>query len=346
MKALIAMSGGVDSSVAAYLTSQEGYECTGCTMRLYDEESTCCSVNDVEDARSVANRLSMDYYVFNMTEAFKEKVIDSFCDCYMKGITPNPCIECNCHIKFNALLKKAESLGMDKIVTGHYALIEEKGGVFYLKMASDPLKDQSYVLYRMTQKELSKTLFPLGGMPKEETRKIALEHGFINAHKKDSQDICFVPDGDYASVIERYKGYVSTPGDFVRRDGTVIGKHKGIIHYTVGQRRGLGIAYTESLYVLQIKPESNEVVLGTVDELFTDRLSAHNSSFTLPQIPKKGDRVSVRVRYHAPLVEATIEDISDDCFTLLFDKPQRAVTPGQAAVLYDNDIVLGGGIID
>lgn len=356
MKALIAMSGGVDSSVAAYLTIQKGYDCIGCTMKLHDElsdkeqqdtfkEKSCCSLNDVEDARSVANRLGMDYYVFNMQEAFKEKVIDRFCNCYISGTTPNPCIECNANLKFGALLKKADELGLEKIVTGHYARIDENNGIYYLKMGEDPTKDQSYVLYRMTQKELSRTLFPLGDMTKDEARRIAAENGFINADKKDSQDICFVPDGDYASVVEKYTGYKSVPGNFVRQDGTVMGKHKGIIHYTVGQRRGLGIAYTESLYVLSIRPEANEVVVGTVEELFTDTLVASNPSFTLPTPPKAGDEIMVRVRYHAPLVPAIVEEIDADHFKLSFLKPQRAVTPGQAAVLYSDDIVLGGGII-
>lgn len=248
-KALIAMSGGVDSSVAALLTKQKGFDCIGCTMKLYESENddvyqphTCCSLNDVEDARSVAFKLGMPYYVFNFSDEFKEKVIDKFINCYRQGITPNPCIDCNRYLKFDKLYNRAKVLGCDYIVTGHYARINFDGKKYLLKKAVDETKDQSYVLYSMTQEQLKHTMFPLGAINKIETRKIAAENGFVNSAKPDSQDICFVPKGDYASVIEKYSNLKSESGEFVNKNGEKIGTHKGIINYTIGQRKGLGIS--------------------------------------------------------------------------------------------------------
>ena len=270
MKALIAMSGGVDSSVAAYLTQKAGFECIGCTMKLHDdpgdmvvEKNTCCTLDAIEDARSVAFRLGMEYHVFNFKEGFREKVIDRFVFCYENGLTPNPCIDCNRFMKFDKLFERAKILGCDKIVTGHYARVGSRDGRNVLLKAKDPSKDQSYVLYSLTQEQLSHVLFPLGEMSKNETRSIAEEQGFINYSKPDSQDICFVPRGKYYDVIRNLTGKEYPEGDFVYKDGTVLGRHKGIICYTRGQRKGLGIASEEPLYVLSTDPVNNTVILGT-----------------------------------------------------------------------------------
>lgn len=353
MKALIAMSGGVDSSVSALLMKQQGYECIGCTMKLFDkddlgleQESSCCSLSDVEDARSVAHRLDMKYYVFNFCDGFKEQVIGKFADSYIEGRTPNPCIDCNRYMKFEKLYLRAKELGCDKIVTGHYARIEEKNGKWYLLKGIDESKDQSYVLYNMTQELLAHTCFPLGGMPKEEARRIAEENDFINARKKDSQDICFAPDGDYAKVISKIKDLKSVPGEFRLKDGTTLGEHKGIIHYTIGQRKGLGIAYKEPLYVVKIDVPNNVVVLGSNDDLFSRELKATDVNWISGEVEiGKEMRVTARVRYHAKEEPATLRFVSDTEFELRFDEPQRAITPGQAVVVYDGEIVLGGGTI-
>ena len=274
-KVLVAMSGGVDSSVAAKLLTDAGFSCIGCTMKLYDNEdagipkaNTCCSLDDVEDARSVAYRLGMPYYVFNFSDDFREKVIDRFAAQYCMGMTPNPCIDCNRCMKFAKLFDRADILRCSHIATGHYARIERSGEKYLLKKALDPSKDQSYVLYALTQDELAHTQLPLGGLSKAETRRIAQEQGFFNAEKPDSQDICFVPDGDYAAFIRRFTGKTYVGGDFVDRDGKRLGTHRGSIGYTVGQRRGLGIAAGRPRYVTAIQPEMNRVVLGDNADLF------------------------------------------------------------------------------
>lgn len=351
-KVLIAMSGGVDSSVSALLMQNQGYECIGCTMKLYDNteddtayEKTCCTLTDVEDAKDVCRRLGISHYVFNFKDAFKEKVIDKFVSCYLCGSTPNPCIECNDHLKFARLYEKAQILGCDKIVTGHYARIIERDGSYHLYTAPDPAKDQSYVLYRLSQEQLSHTIFPLGEISKEETRRIAEENGLINARKKDSQDICFIPDGDYARVVEEYTDQKIIPGDFVDLNGNVLGRHKGIIHYTVGQRKGLGIAYEYPLYVVKIDVENNRVVLGPNDALFSDSLDACNACWTMQNPPADSFEASVRVRYHGKNVPALVTMAGSDKFHVKFYEPVRAITPGQAAVIYDGDEVLGGGTI-
>lgn len=355
MKALIAMSGGVDSSVAAYLINKQGYDAIGCTMKLYDnedvdipKENTCCSANDIDDARSVANRLDMPYYVFNFKGDFKEKVIDNFINCYECGMTPNPCIECNRHLKFNKLLERAQLLECDYVVTGHYARIEKTPEGYVLKKAVDDTKDQSYVLYSLTQEQLAHTLFPLGELTKAEARVIAEENNFINANKPDSQDICFVPDGDYASVIRKYTGKEYEPGNYVSTTGEVLGQHKGIIHYTIGQRKGLGIALGERAFVLRIDPERNEVVLGTNDELFTDTMRVKEVNWILGKTPCEvgsSFRCSARIRYKHKEQEVTVTVTSGDACEVVFDQKTRAVTPGQSCVFYDGDVVLGGGII-
>lgn len=352
MKALIAMSGGVDSSVAACMMVEKGYECIGCTMKLYtnddagiSKEHTCCSLDDVEDARSVASNLGMPYYVMNFSELFKERVIDNFIDCYENGKTPNPCVECNRYLKFEKLYDRARELGCDKVVTGHYARIEETEHGFVLKKALDPSKDQSYVLYKLTQDMLAHTAFPLGEFCKDDVRVIAEKHGFINADKPDSQDICFVPDGDYVSAIKRYTNKEYPAGDFVDSDGKVLGKHKGIIAYTIGQRRGLGISAKESLYVCDICPEENKVILGSNNDLFAKEVYVEDMNWISGSCDTKELRCKAKIRYRQKETDATVFVIDDEHIKIVFDEPQRAITPGQSAVLYDGDIVLGGGTI-
>ena len=348
------MSGGVDSSVAALLVKEAGIGAVGCTMRLYDgAESgkedpagrTCCSLEDTEDAGAVARRLGIPYYVFNFKEEFREKVMEPFADAYLAGITPNPCIACNRHLKFAKLLERAKILGCDAVVTGHYARIAEKDGRMRLLKAKEPEKDQSYVLYQMDQETLRHVLFPLGEYSKEETRRIAEQNGFLNARKPDSQDICFVPDGDYAKVVEAISGLRSKPGDFVRSDGTKLGRHKGVIHYTVGQRRGLGIAGPAPYYVIRIDVPQNRVVLGFKEELYSAAARLGEVNWIAGTVPEEPVRCGVRIRYHHPEEAATVFPEADGTARVLFDKPQRAITPGQAAVFYDGEEVLGGGVI-
>ena len=357
MKALIAMSGGVDSSVAAGIMIERGYECTGCMMKLFDvfdvaedeesfrDEKTCCSVDDAVDARNVASRLNMPFYVLNFKDEFKEKVIDHFVRSYESGVTPNPCIECNKYLKFGKLYEKAKELGCDTIVTGHYARIEKSGDEYVLKKAKEPSKDQSYVLYGMTQELLKHTVFPLGDMSKDETRAIAERKGFINSNKPDSQDICFVPDGDYASVVERYSRNKPQTGDFVYKDGTVLGKHKGIIHYTIGQRKGLNISFSKPLYVCEICPSECRVMLGDNEDLFKDTFKASEVNWISLKKPAGKLRCSAKVRYRHKEEPGELEFLDDETVRFVFDEKQRAITPGQAAVFYDGDIVLGGGVI-
>ena len=353
-KALIAMSGGVDSSVAAFLMKEQGYECIGATMKLYqnddiviNKEHTCCSLDDVEDARAVAHSMGMDHYVMNFKEHFKEQVMDKFVHCYECGITPNPCIDCNRYLKFEYLYQRAQELGMDYVVTGHYAQIvqDETTGRYLLKKAVDASKDQSYVLYSLTQDQLAHTQFPLGGMPKSETRAIAEAHGFVNAKKHDSQDICFVPDGDYAKVIENRTGKTPEPGPFLDLNGNVIGTHRGIIHYTVGQRRGLRMPSDGKIYVVRILPEQNAVVVGPNEALFTRACFVPGMHWISGEAPALPFRCSAKTRYRQPEQPCTVYPAGAHGVRLVFDEPLRAITPGQSAVLYDGDTVLGGGII-
>ncbi|MBQ9030389.1 MAG: tRNA 2-thiouridine(34) synthase MnmA [Parasporobacterium sp.] len=350
-KALIAMSGGVDSSVAAYLMQQIGYDCIGATMKLLTNPScegssrTCCSLDDVEDARSVAYRLGIPYYVFNFSEDFKEQVIDRFVREYEAGLTPNPCIECNRHLKFERLYLRAKELSCDTIVTGHYARIIRRDDRYVLQKGIDEKKDQSYVLYSMTQEELAHTCFPLGEMTKEQIRKIAQEMQFSNAAKPDSQDICFVPDGDYVRFMEQYTGKVYPEGDFLDPDGAVLGRHQGAVRYTIGQRKGLGIAFGKPLYVQKKDMEANTVTLAENGQLFSDTLIAGEMNWIAVAGLSDPVRCSAKIRYKHKEQPAVVYPLDGGLVKVVFDEPQRAITPGQAVVLYDGDDVLGGGKI-
>ncbi len=349
---MIAMSGGVDSSVAAAILKDQGFECIGSTLRLFDNEDagidrekTCCSLTDTEYARSVAASMGMPYYVFNQTDRFRQTVIKDFVDNYISGRTPNPCIVCNRFLKFGVLYQRAMLLGCDYISTGHYARVERDGDVFLLKKALDKSKDQSYVLYFLTQEQLRHTVFPLGGMNKTEVRRIAAEKGFHNAQKPDSQDICFVPDGNYSDFICRYTGETFPEGDFVDSAGNVLGRHRGLINYTVGQRKGLGISAEAPLYVKEIDPENNSVVLGRAEEMFSRRCIVRDVNWISGIAPEGTLRAKARIRYHHPEQPASIRQIDTDTALVEFDQSVRAITPGQAAVFYDGDVVLGGGTI-
>lgn len=352
-KAMIAMSGGVDSSVAALLMKEQGYECMGVTMKLFHNEDigiprehTCCSLEDVADARSVAFSLGISYYVFNFSERFKEEVIDRFIAAYENGMTPNPCIDCNRYLKFGRLFLRAKELDYDYVVTGHYARVEfdSSSGRYLLKKAPDLHKDQSYVLYAMTQEQLAHALFPLGGLQKPEVRAIAEAHGFINAKKHDSQDICFVQNGSYADFIES-QGKRYPAGDFLDSAGKVLGHHKGIIRYTVGQRKKLGLSLPELMYVWSVNPVDNTVILGTEQELYSKSLTARDINLIAVSEFKEPVRLKAKVRYHQPEEWGTVEQTDEDTLRIEFDELQRAITRGQAVVLYDGDIVVGGGTI-
>ena len=351
-KALIAMSGGVDSSVAALAMVRRGWECAGCTMRLYDNTDaglapgrTCCSLEDVEDARSVAFRLGMPYHVFNFTEEFRQRVMEPFASAYHRGETPNPCLDCNRYMKFDLLLRWAEVLGFDALVTGHYARITFSEGRYHLRKALDGNKDQSYVLYMLTQAQLARLRLPLGELTKPEVRAMASEAGFRNAEKRDSQDICFVPDGDHSAMIRRFTGVEPRPGDFVDAEGRILGRHRGIECYTVGQRRGLGIPHGERLYVCAIRPEDNAVVLGPEEALLTREVNVVQFHWIAGETPAGPVRGAAKVRYRQKERPVTLFPLPDGGARLVFDEPLRAPAPGQAAVLYQGDEVLGGGII-
>ena len=342
-KVLIAMSGGVDSSVAAYIMKRDGYNTSGAIMELLS--SSIKDNADTLDARAVCEKLGMDFYVLNMRDEFEKCVISSFINAYENGCTPNPCIECNRHLKFGKFLSEAQNLGIDNIATGHYAIIEKTGDRYYLKKGKDLSKDQSYVLYNLTQHQLSHTIFPLGEMTKEEIRAIAEEKGLITARKKDSQDICFVPDGDYFSFIKNYTQKDYPNGNFVNMKGEVIGTHEGIIKYTVGQRKGLGTGFGERVYVHHKNIATNEVVLSGNDELFSNELYA--TGFNWISFDKSPEKIKAyaKVRYSAKETPCTVHTLSDGEVYIEFDSPQRAIAKGQSVVLYDGDYVLGGGVI-
>lgn len=353
-KVMVGMSGGVDSAMSAYLLLKDGYEPTGVNCRFFDnddafiKDKTCCSLEDSADARSVAYKLGIPFYVFNFTDDFREKVIKKFINVYVDGATPNPCIDCNRYLKFDKLLRRAIELEHDYVATGHYAIREfdPNSGRYILRKGVDETKDQSYVLYSLTQHQLEHTLFPLGNFRKTQVREMAEELGFVNAKKHDSQDICFVPDGDYASFIEKSLDKTFPCGDFVLKDGSVIGQHKGIIRYTIGQRRGLGLALKSPLYVCKKDIENNNVVLCSNEELFSKSVDACDINLIAVDKINQPMRVKAKVRYKQAEQWATVEQTDENHFHVEFDEPQRAVAKGQAVVLYDGDIVVGGGTIE
>lgn len=353
-RVMVAMSGGVDSSVAAAILLEEGYETSGATLKLTNQTScdintrgrTCCSLEDIEDARSVALNLDIDYLVLNHTQDFQTQVIDRFVNAYKNGYTPNPCIDCNRYIKFASFFEQADLLGFDYLATGHYARVEynEATGRHLLKKGKDGHKDQSYVLYSLSQDQLAHTLFPLGEYDKPEIRDIADRLEFVNSKKPDSQDICFVPDGNYRHFLEE-EGVVVAEGNFIDKSGKVLGRHKGIEAYTVGQRRGLGIASDQPLFVISKSVEHNTVTLGYEEELYVKGLIAHDINWiSIPELTSE-IQVGVKIRYSHREVPATVRPLADGRAEVIFNEPQKAVTPGQAAVFYDGDVVVGGGTI-
>ena len=350
-KALIAMSGGVDSSVAAALTLKAGFECIGVTMKLHPTGSDvygdkCGSPRDAEDAAKIAERLGMDFYTLDLSEKFADKVVCPFVECYERGHTPNPCVECNRYMKFGHLYDEAKKAGCDKVVTGHYARVEFDGSRYLLKRAKNLKKDQSYVLYFLSQEQLAHTYFPLGEMEsKEQVRALAKDFGFENASRPDSQDICFVPDGDYAAFISRYTDKQYPQGNFVDPEGKVLGRHKGLISYTIGQRRGLGLALPQPGYVVEKRVEQNEVVVGTREDLLTESCRVGALNWIAFDAPTDGMPLEAVTRYQAPPAPAHISLAADGTLTLYFDTPQKRPAAGQSVVFYDGDTVLGGGIV-
>lgn len=353
-KVVVGMSGGVDSSVAAYLLKQQGYDVVGVTMQIWQDESHeeienkggCCGLSAVDDARRVAAMLDIPYYVMNFKSEFKRDVIDYFVREYLAGRTPNPCIACNRYVKWESLLTRSIQIGADYIATGHYARIcELPNGRYAIRNSVTAKKDQTYALYNLTQEQLKRTLMPIGDYTKEEVRKIAEDIGLMVAGKPDSMEICFVPDNDYASFIEKETGVTSVPGDFVDVDGNVIGKHRGVIHYTVGQRKGLGIALGKPAFVVAIRPEQNQVVIGEDRNVYTERLYANNLNFMAVDDISEPVHVKAKIRYSHEGAYCTVRKIDSDTIECIFDQPVRAVTPGQAVVLYDGEYVLGGGTI-
>lgn len=351
-KVMIGMSGGVDSSVAAYLLKEQGYEVIGVFMKLWEgrseSERACCSLSAAEDARRVADRIGIPFYVINMKKPFMDKVVDYFVDEYIRGRTPNPCIACNKHIKFDEFLKKAIMLGCDHVATGHYAKVEysSEHGRFLLKKSATDEKDQTYALYNMTQEQLSRTVLPLGTYNKGEIREIASSIGLVTANKPDSQEICFVEDDDYASFVKNMSKKKIQPGSFVDRQGNVLGRHEGIIKYTIGQRKGLGIALGWPAYVVDIDPKTNSVVLGTNEDVFKKGLVAGDINVIPYEKIEDGMKVQAKVRYNARPKPATVYNMEDGRIKVVFDDRERAITPGQSVVMYQGDIVVGGGIIE
>ncbi|GAH28322.1 unnamed protein product [marine sediment metagenome] len=341
------MSGGVDSSLAAALLKEAGYEVIGVTMQIWPPDKQafggCCGLEAVEDAKKVAHKLGIPHYVMNFRDIFAQRVIADFCQEYSLGRTPNPCIRCNQYVKFDALLQRAEELDADFLATGHYARIEKSADGYHLLRAVDRSKDQSYFLYTLRQRELQHLLLPVGDRHKVETRKLAAERGLPTADRRESQDICFIPDSDYRSFIAEY--IPVKPGDIVDTEGKVLGKHHGLAHYTVGQRQGLGLASNERLYVLRLDAAHNRLVVGTEDQLSSDRLFATNLSWVSGKAPQEPINITAKIRYQSPEAAAELH-LDDGVAEVNFHQPQKAVAPGQAVVFYQGDTVLGGGIIE
>lgn len=355
-KVVVGMSGGVDSSVAAYLLKKQGYDVIGVTMQIWQDEDRCqiedsggcCGLSAVEDARKVANHLDIPYYVLNFKNEFKKNVIDYFIDEYAKGATPNPCIACNKYVKWESMLNKSLAIGADFIATGHYARIvtHPKTKRYSIKTANTDFKDQTYALYNLTQEQLARTLMPVGDYEKTQIREIAKEIGLSVANKPDSQDICFVPDGDYAKFIKENSNIKIETGNFINQKGEILGQHKGIYNYTIGQRKGLGLAFGEPMYVCEIKSDTNEVVLATNENLFKKNVLIKDFNCMCVEDIKGDVKAFGKLRYSQKQAPCIIKKIDDNLVEAIFEEPQRAVTPGQAAVFYDEDeYVIGGGII-
>jgi tRNA-specific 2-thiouridylase len=361
----VAMSGGVDSSTVAAMLRAEGHNVVGLTMQLWNQrrlaghegmpesvQGRCCSLDDVDDARRVAETIGIPYYVVNHEERFERDVVRPFVEQYLSGRTPIPCSLCNNHLKFDQLLIVAQQIGADALATGHYARVEwdEPAGRWLLKRPTDRAKDQTYFLFGLTQAQLSRTLFPLGGMMKPEVRQLAQQHGLALAHKPDSQEICFVPGGDYKKFLDAYlseqgESLPDTAGELVTTGGEIVGEHSGIHNFTVGQRKGLGVATGSPLYVIQIQGDTRQVVVGNQEELYSRTLRVHRTNLISVEDLHEPMRVTVKIRHRHEGAAALIEKSGDDEIVVSFDQPQRAVTPGQAAVFYDDDVVVGGGWI-
>lgn len=354
-RVVVGMSGGVDSSVAAWLLKEQGYEVIGVTMQIWQEEDSslqeenggCCGLSAVEDARRVAARLEIPYYVMNFRKEFRHSVMDYFVEEYRQGRTPNPCIACNRFVKWESLLQKALGLGADYIATGHYARIRRlPNGRLAVAASATAAKDQTYALYNLTQRQLSHTLMPVGEYTKDEVRKLAEDLGLPVAKKPDSQEICFVPDRDYAGFMEREYGVEAEPGNFVSPEGEVLGQHRGIIRYTIGQRKGLGVTFGKPMFVAQIRPDSREIVLAEDAQLYERTVYAEALNFMAEEDLSGGARnLTGKIRYNHRGAACRAEQVEPDLLRCVFEEPQRAVTPGQALVLYDGEVVFGGGTI-